>query len=274
MKKDLLLVQIQSKTGICLICPYCKFLEISKYNIYNLDTSIPIKILQKLLYCLHDYLELFFYRLKFDPIKELDYYTPKIFHTTTQLEGLKRVTKPLLVLDLDNCLLYGDCSNDYNDPDLYIELDGYFGKDIVHVYFRSYLEYFLNTVSKEFDLAVFTNGIKKYANTISDYLRKFVDIKAVLYRENCSYYNGKYVKDLRLFGDMEDIFILDNDLLVSILQPEKLININTWYLSNDKNKSDTELFKVANFLVKMAKRGVKYITKSLRIKALLELQIG
>lgn len=278
-KKDLSSAEIRIKIEIYLICPYCKFLETSKDNIYNLDTSIPIKILEEVLFDTKCNFHDLHYSAHFDFSEELDLYIPKILHTAEQLEGLKTITKPLLVVDLDNCLLQGgDCYKEYSyhndkDCDLSMVFERWGTKKGVHVTFRPYLEYFLKTVSEEFDLVVFTNGVKGYANTVSDYLKKFVGIKAVLYREDCSYYDGSYIKDLRLFGDIKDIFMLDNDAMMAKLQPEKFIYIHSWYLFEDENRSDNELFKVANFLVRMAKRGVKDLTKSLRVKELLELPI-
>ena len=107
-----------------------------------MDTVIPIEVPKKVLLSISCNFTPTYLTGPFDPSEELYGCNPRELPTTEQLEGLKTVTKPLLVLDLDYCLLESN-SWSMDIPyasefkcDLYMEVDRWVGtKERVYVNF-------------------------------------------------------------------------------------------------------------------------------------------
>ena len=74
---------------------------------------------------------------------------------------------------------------------------------------RPNLQEFFARVGKLYEIVIFTASLKKYANMIIDIIDKEKDCKYRLFREQCSYINNIYVKELkRLNRNMKNIVIL------------------------------------------------------------------
>jgi CTD small phosphatase-like protein 2 len=70
---------------------------------------------------------------------------------------------------------------------------------------------FLHEMNKYYELAVFTAGLKDYADWILNDLDKSGTISHRLYRDHTKLRNGVYIKDLsRLGRDMTRTIIVDN----------------------------------------------------------------
>lgn len=146
-----------------------------------------------------------------------------------------------LVLDLDETLVHSEIIHIKN-PDLAFPLT-INGREIhFYVRLRPHVKHFLQEVSKNFEVVVFTASSKEYANKIIEHLdpeKKY--IKHALYRDSCIYRKGKYIKDLRILGrDMRKVVMVDNKVKSYIAQPENAIQIDTWLF----NREDEELLKV------------------------------
>ena len=152
--------------------------------------------------------------------------------------------KKTLVLDLDETLVHSSFTPfGNNDIVLNVDFDGMLYN--IYVLVRPGVEYFIKTVAKYYEIVIFTASLSNYASPLLDILDKNNDIKFRLFRENCTYINGTYIKELkRLNRNLKDLVIVDNSPLAYTFDIDNGLPIKTWY--DDKN--DTELYKIINIL--------------------------
>lgn len=96
---------------------------------------------------------------------------------------------------------------------------------------RPYAIECLKKASKHFEVIVFTASKKCYADAVLDYLDPSHEyIHHRLYRNDCTFNEGVYIKDLRIFGDrkLQDMVIVDNALYSFAYQLDNGIPILTW----------------------------------------------
>ena len=170
------------------------------------------------------------------------------------LQNIFNSNKKLLILDLDETLIYSDIDYSLKDKidkyDTILFFDNEEEKNIpIPLIIRPGLFEFLEYVSKEFDLIIFTASEQDYADTIINYIEKDKKyFKMRLYRDDCIFIEpGLYIKDLRIFygyKNLEDIIILDNSLFSFANQLNNGILITSFY--SDKN--DTFLINIKDYL--------------------------
>lgn len=150
-----------------------------------------------------------------------------------------------LVLDLDETLVHSEIKP-INTANFIINITYEARPCSIYVNFRPGLFNFLETVSKHFELVLFTASHKLYAEQVMKLIDpKMKYIKHRLYRDSCLEYNGNYIKDLRILGrNLKETIILDNSIQAFALQPDNGIPIISWF--NDQ--MDQELFKTSQFL--------------------------
>jgi RNA polymerase II subunit A small phosphatase-like protein len=157
--------------------------------------------------------------------------------------------KPCLVLDLDETLVHSSFKPVPN-PDFVIsvEIDG--AATDVYVLKRPWVDYFMEEVSKHYEIVVFTASLAKYADPLLDLLDKTKCIKHRLFRESCYLYQGNYVKDLTSLGrPMESVVIVDNSPHSYAFQPQNALPVRSFI----DDKKDTDLLDMLPYLEELAR---------------------
>ena len=157
--------------------------------------------------------------------------------------------KKTLILDLDETLVHSSFTPfEKNDIILEVDFEGVMFN--IYVLVRPYAKEFLINVSKYYEVIIFTASISKYASPLLDILDTGKIIKHRLYREQCTFLNGIYIKDLkRLNRPLGDLIIVDNSPLAYIFNEENGLPIKTWYDDRD----DIELIKILPLLIFFSK---------------------
>ena len=169
------------------------------------------------------------------------------------------LNKKTLILDLDETLVHSSFEPfSKSDIILNVNFDGIYYK--IYVLVRPGAKEFIKKISKYFELVIFTASISKYASPLLDILDKDRNIQFRLYRENCNFLNGIYIKPLKKIGrNMKDIIIVDNSPLAYAFDSDNGLPISSWF----EDKNDKELFDIMPLLIFLSKTNDvrKYIEK-------------
>lgn len=153
--------------------------------------------------------------------------------------------KIALVLDLDETLVHCTIEPIPNADFVFpVTFNDVFYE--VYVRKRPYVDYFLKTVCKDFEVIVFTASQQVYANKLLDRLDPDLNmIRGRLFREACLGVYGNYIKDLSVLNrDLARTVIVDNSPYAYGYHIDNGIPIESWFDDDD----DTELLKLIGFL--------------------------
>lgn len=158
--------------------------------------------------------------------------------------------KKCLVLDLDETLVHSSFRLVPN-VDFVIPVTVDSTVHSVYVAKRPYVDQFLKDMAEHYELVVYTASLNKYADPLLDLLDPHRVIAHRLFREHCVYYEGHYVKDLRLLNrPLSKTIIVDNSPNSYLFHPENAIDCTSFI----DDRRDEELLIIADFL-----KGVKHV---------------
>ena len=166
--------------------------------------------------------------------------------SVVSLSDTQDLKKALLVLDMDGTLLHtyreGEVLPRAPDTDCFAPKLG----TSIRVFKRPGVEKFLKEVAAEYEVAVWTTGIKEYAEPVLDWLDPNGYITTRLYRDSCTEQDdGSFVKDLsKLNRSLSEVIIVDNNSYSFALHPDNGIQCLDFYF----DKYDTELKRISQFL--------------------------
>jgi len=206
-------------------------------------------------------------------IKPID--EAKISPKTVPLDPLPEGMKTL-VLDLDGTLVH--VADHKKDNQSHVTLKMKVEEDEHRTFgirFRPYLYYFLEKLSKYYEIIIFTAAHASYASAVVDYIdpeKKF--IKYVISRDRCLVTkNGYYIKDLRILAnrDLKDVLIVDNITHSFSMQIANGVPI----LNYQDDPDDKELKYFAKYLEKCAEtRNLREFNgQSLRLDELMDFDL-
>lgn len=152
--------------------------------------------------------------------------------------------KKTIILDLDETLVHSQPDPPPARFDFVVrpKIEG----EIMTLYVikRPGVDELLESLSRKFEIVVFTAGMKEYASLVLDILDPMAWISHRLYRDSCKEMNGKMVKDLAEIGrDLKSVVIVDDNPNAYLLQPENAIPICPFIDDLD----DKELLRLMKF---------------------------
>jgi RNA polymerase II subunit A small phosphatase-like protein len=166
--------------------------------------------------------------------------------SVVSLSDTQALKKALLVLDMDETLLHtareGEVLPRSPDTDCFAPKLG----TSLPVFKRPGVDQFLKEVAADYEVAVWTAGVKEYAEPVLDWLDPNGYITTRLYRDSCTEQDdGSYVKDLsKLNRSLSEVIIVDNNSYSFALHPDNGIQCLDFYF----DKYDTELKRISQFL--------------------------
>ncbi|CAD8096257.1 unnamed protein product [Paramecium sonneborni] len=154
-----------------------------------------------------------------------------------------------IIFDLDETLIHCN-ENTQMVGDVILPITFPNGETVqASINIRPYAQKVLQTLSKHFEIIIFTASHSSYANIVIDYLDpKKQWISHRLFRENClQTTEGAYVKDLRVLGNrkLSNVLLVDNASYSFGQQIENGVPIISFY----DNYDDQELLHLQNYLL-------------------------
>eukprot|EP01031_Cornospumella_fuschlensis_P031002 gene31002-37469_t len=165
-------------------------------------------------------------------------------HTARSKHAGGARAKKCLALDLDETLVHSSFQPvDNASFTIKVVIDSVTHN--IYVMKRPGVDQFISRLAEHYELVIYTASLSKYADPLLDLLDPKRLISRRLFRENCVFYDGHYVKDLSLLGrDISQTIIVDNAPTSYIFHPENAIDCTSFF----DDPADVELWQIADFL--------------------------
>ena len=161
--------------------------------------------------------------------------------------------KKTLILDLDETLVHSAFTPFKRKSDLILNINIEGIDRTLFVLKRPHVDKFLYELSNLYEIIIFTASISQYANPLLDQLDKKNYIKQRLFRQDCTFSKGIYIKDLKIFDrKLNNMIIIDNNPLSYDNNIDNGIPILSWY----EDIKDNELLKLLPILKFMSNSNV------------------
>lgn len=166
-----------------------------------------------------------------------------------------QIKKFTLVLDLDETLVHSIVTTDVkkinNLKNMNNLLLHYLENEIhIFVFYRPYMLYFLQEMSKYFNICVFTNGIKSYADIIVTMINTITSCTYISrwYSRTGEYPFYKYISIID-HVDTSDVLIIDDNNEIWKDDYKNVIKIRQFYGPEDENYIlDNDLFNLTEII--------------------------
>lgn len=165
---------------------------------------------------------------------------------------LEMVDKKTMVLDMDETLITSVIQKRNGQPiklpdtpyDYKFLMPAF--DSMVYIYKRPHVDYFLDCVSKWYDLVIYTASTDDYADPILDFLDRGKGIlKKRMFRKDCIDFLGMRAKDVSLASpDLANVFLLDNSNVECSFNLGNAIHISSYEIG----KRDQALINILPFL--------------------------
>ena len=181
-------------------------------------------------------------------------YNSSFSNFNTSISRPNENAKKTLILDLDETLVHSAFTPFSRKSDIILNINIEGQNRTLYVLKRPFVDKFLSELSLVYEIFIFTASISQYANPLLDELDKNKYIKYRLFREHCTFENGIYIKDLKIFNrTINNMIIIDNNPLSYDNNRENGIPILSWY----ENINDNELLKLLPILKYMSNSNVQ-----------------
>jgi len=212
--------------------------------------------------------------LRYENYFDFDADTPYRFHLSVPpyhcLSSKWVISSPLknrpskrrsLVLDLDETLIHTEVEP-IVDADFRFTLSSNEGSQTMFVRIRPHAKHFLAEVSKHFEVIVFTASERPYAEHILKHLDPSgTMVEHVLCREDCTFIEGEFVKDLgSLKRDLSDVVLVDNRPEMYCYHADNGIPISSWF----EDRRDCELLRLMPSLARLTSHSLSDVRSYVR----------
>jgi Dullard-like phosphatase family protein len=144
--------------------------------------------------------------------------TPTVMLPAPLLPPSHDLSKPTLVLDLDETLVHATVQGKPDFPAEFLKLPN--GQPSLWLAIRPHAREFLSSLAAHYELVVWTAGTEPYGRAVVQMLDPSGSfISHSLYRQHCTCQESLFIKDLRRLGRDERTRIVDNNPASFSLQP-------------------------------------------------------
>lgn len=186
----------------------------------------------------------------------------QLFSHMSISDSIKKFT---LVLDLDETLVHSIITKDIKKINTLKKMNNLLlhyldNENHIFVFYRPYMLQFLQEMTKYFNICVFTNGVKSYADIIVTMINTITSCTYISrwYSRTGEYPFYKYISIID-HVDTEDVLIIDDNGEIWKDDYKNVIKIKQFYGPEDENYTfDNELFNLTQIISEIMKSKTNF----------------